>query len=214
MKTETNIFFKENKKTANKTGGFIMKTNFKTNGNRIQRTFLKSFILIAIVVLSATVSGQNFWVSSHTIYSGSFQSVAASESNEEVNLTTAGLKAMLEMEAEETLELEDWMTSEKHFGIFVHLEEEIEKPLELEEWMTNEALFSVKSASETDTPLNLESWMTDEKHFGSVYTFEPDSDKALELEEWMVNAAHFHAGTENDKPLQLEDWMIADSFLK
>ncbi|MFW5830673.1 MAG: hypothetical protein ACOCVA_00390 [Prolixibacteraceae bacterium] len=191
-----------------------MKTSLKTNGNRIQRTILKSFILIAMVTLSAAANGQNFWVSAHDIYSGSVQFITASESNEEVNLTTAGLKAILEAETEEALELENWMTSEKHFEIFVHLEKEIEKPLELEEWMTNEALFSVKSASETDAPLNLESWMTDEKHFSSVYTFEPDSDKALELEEWMVNAAHFHAGTENDKPLQLEDWMVADSFLK
>ena len=190
-----------------------MKTNFKTNGNRIQETILKSFIAIAIFILSVSVSGQNFWASSDGNYFNLVQLVAASDKSETETLRTTVFAASIEKENEELLEVEDWMTSENHFGMFVEIENEMDESLELEEWMINEANFTF-GASETDAPLELESWMINEGHFISDYEPAIIEEEPLKLEGWMTNANNFRTWLETDEPLKLEAWMVAANYFE
>lgn len=161
-----------------------MKTNFKTNENRIQETILKSFIALAIIILSVSVSAQNFWASREGNYYELMQLVTSSETAKAKTLVTVDFAALAEQEEEESLEVEDWMTNKNNFGMFIDIENAFDNPLELEEWMTNDANFE---ASETDAALQLESWMINEGHFTGKYQSAVLEEKPLQLEEWMID---------------------------
>ena len=167
------------------TGGFIMKTNFKTNRKQISETVLKSFIAIITLILSASVNGQDFWTSNNPGY---FE--PATIRFERHNGLTPGSSYLSlyaeSTETEQALELESWMVKNANFGTFINLEKELEKAMELENWMVDARLFKVN--------------------------FESESENELELEGWMTNELHFQPNITEEEPMELEPWMIADNF--
>ena len=144
----------------------VMKTNFKTNGNRKESGTLKSVIIAAtLVITGAAASAQGvsetyFENNMETAYLYAETNVESYKPASSNAATLAAFAAYLVEENEEALEVEDWMTEAEHFGMFIDIEEENESPLKLEEWMLNEKTFEVKI--EKEEPLKLENWMTAE----------------------------------------------------
>jgi len=193
LKTEK----KRKQNTKNEQEDKVMKTK-----NNVQKAIIKSLaIVISLVLISFTVSAQNFWKA--LLENNSLNEIAmfmvdlkpASTANENAAANTMdanALAAYMETETEATLELEDWMTNDNYFApATVSMEAEIESPMELENWMTNGSYFgSFSNMFEVDSeePMDLEGWMTDRKYFASnVITFEDETEKPLQLEKWMVD---------------------------
>lgn len=149
------------------------------NRNNFKATFLRLIaIFISIVLLSFTVSAQEFWNSILT--NNSINEIAAvlversSTSTEKEKakptslLSNSGFTISLplrEVIKEETLTIEEWMLDNTYFQA-VDLEDriEIEQPLDLEPWMQDENHFN--NDLESEEKLQLESWMTDESRWG------------------------------------------------
>lgn len=120
--------------------------------NNVQKAILKSLaVVVSLVLISFTVSAQGFWES--IMENTSFSEIAmAMVENNNTNTAPAdaksstdanALEATLEIEAEETLKLEEWMTNEANFIPFITIEEEVENPMELENWMVNDKLWEI-----------------------------------------------------------------------
>ncbi|NQU51385.1 MAG: hypothetical protein HQ522_02485 [Bacteroidetes bacterium] len=135
--------------------------------NNVQKAILRSVaVVISFVLISFTVSGQDFW--KKLLANSSFNEIALAmvETTDEpktANLAVESFNyAFLEDEYEPALEMENWMSSDHYFGVTsIQITEEHETDLELEDWMINENLFQVEENG--DTPLELEAWMTMEK---------------------------------------------------
>ena len=181
--------------------------------NNVQKAILKSLaVVVSFILISFTVNAQGFWES--LLENSSFNEIALAmaESNTETNQAPAeadmdAFASLLEEEAEESLELEEWMTNETNFTSSFAIEEEIESPLEVEEWMKDESYFSATSMSfevETEESLEIENWMLDSENFyteneetksnsqpkfitGENYYFEHMDDYELKLELWMTD---------------------------
>ena len=156
-----------------------MKTNLtNSNTSKFKATFLRlTAIFVSIVLLSFTVSAQEFWKT--VLTHNSINDIAAvlvekpaaktsaviipanSNSSTEVTITLP----VYEVVEEEVLEIEDWMLDNGFFNRF-GVEEiiETEQPLKLEPWMQNEKHFSTDT--EFEKRLQLQPWMTDENFWG------------------------------------------------
>ena len=195
LKVENRKTRKQN--TKNEQEDKVMKTK-----NNVQKAIIKSLaIVISLVLISFTVSAQNFWKA--LLENNSLNEIAmfmvdlkpASTANENTTATTMDANtfaAYMETETEETLELEDWMINDNYFApAAVSMEVDSESPMELENWMTSDNYFgSFANMFEIDTeePMDLESWMTDRSYFASnVITFEDETEQPLQLEKWMVD---------------------------
>ena len=152
-----------------------MKTRTE-NKNTFKATFLRlTAIFISIVLLSFTVSAQDFW--NTILTNNSINEIAAvlvKGSATEKEATPSSLLSnsevtislpLHEVIEEETLETEDWMFDNSYFQTS-EMEEinEMEQPLELEQWMQDENHFN--NDAELEGKLQLESWMTSESHWG------------------------------------------------
>ncbi|MCK3685951.1 hypothetical protein [Maribellus sp. YY47] len=130
--------------------------------NNVQKAVLRTgAVIVSLVLISYTVSAQEFW--KRLLANSSFGDIAlamadADYSKGEANHENAGF-FQFATELEPELEVESWMTDDSRFST---------------------ATFSIETA--TDTPLELEPWMMDEN------LFEP-AEKALELEDWMTSEA-------------------------
>jgi hypothetical protein len=140
-----------------------MKTNkaMKTNStsrrgrkspreNNVQRAVLRSVaVIISFVLVSYTVSAQEFWKKLLTNSSFNEIAIAMIETNGKITTTKHAPGAKL---------------------TYFYLEEANDPALELEDWMTNKQLFEtfdLPLQSETEVPLALENWMLDETNFQS-----------------------------------------------
>jgi hypothetical protein len=179
--------------------------------NNVQKAILKSLaVVVSFVLISFTVSAQGFWTSILENTSFSEIALAMVETNSETNHSTtadANFADLLETEAEEALELEDWMVNEANFTSVFSIEEETENPLEMEDWMSNENYFTGTTLSleiETEEALELENWMLEDRNFepetlenktigekriivGRDFIFVHIADEELGLESWMTN---------------------------
>lgn len=208
----------KNKKQA---GGKVMKTT-----NNVQKAILKSLgVVFSLVLISFTVSAQDFWKA--LLENSSFNEIAIAmtegthepyqASADASNATEANAFAVyLEEETEETLEMEDWMTNENYFVTNVYLEKETENPLELENWMTNEIFLNANSLleEETEETLELEEWMVDENYFDVKV---PKETKAKKTEAAAINNKRFGPrkfifDQAEDQELQIEKWMVNNKF--
>ncbi len=152
-----------------------MKTKTE-NKNKItfKATFLRlTAIFISIVLLSFTVSAQDFWntvlthnsineIASVLVEAPAVENEAAPTSLLSSTEVTISLPLYESIE-QETLETEDWMFDNSYFNK-VELEEinEMEQPLDLEPWMQDENYFD----NEAEGKLELETWMTNESLWG------------------------------------------------
>ncbi|MFV0592306.1 MAG: hypothetical protein ACK5M7_13040 [Draconibacterium sp.] len=133
--------------------------------NNVQKAVLRSAaVVVSLVLISYTVSAQEFW--KRLLTNSSFGDIALAMSAEN------------ESHADALGEISNYMD----FAV------EVEPELVLEDWMTDGSKFNASTLTiETvvDTELDLEPWMTDEG------TFEP-TEKAPELESWMISEAGWH----------------------
>lgn len=135
--------------------------------NNVQKTILRSVaVVVSFVLISLTVSAQDFW--KKLLANSSFNEIAlamvetpkATETSE--NESETFNFSLLETENDPTLELENWMLDENNFASTVfEFTQESDNELEIEEWMLNGDLFQVNE--EVETSLELEAWMTSEK---------------------------------------------------
>lgn len=162
----------------------------KTKDN-VQQAILKSLaVVFSLVLISITVNAQDFWKS---IYENNgFKEIALAMAEVKPEATTEAndantFSAFLEVESEETLDVEDWMMNENNFSAGNSFEVEIESPLDIETWMTDDNYFNP-----------------------STFQFIEETDNELEIEDWMLNDNLLSATNNIEQPLELEDWMISE----
>jgi hypothetical protein len=132
--------------------------------NNVQKTILRSAaVIVSFVLITFTVSAQDFWKKLLTNSSFNEIALAMAETSKKPNLPAKAESNVSDNfiwnTSEESLELENWMTNNHYFYIPVYyFNEVLENNLSLEDWMLNEALFNVNN--EKEEALKLESWMT------------------------------------------------------
>ena len=143
----------ENKNRKSK----VMKTK-----NNVQKTILRfAAVVISFVLISFTVSAQEFW--KKLIAGSSFNAIALAmvdhtkEVKHSSDLANASYNYNLVQADEKELTLEPWMLNEFYSNANLISNENVtEEQLELEPWMLDEKLFEVKNSEED---LKLEEWM-------------------------------------------------------
>nr|WP_321484936.1 hypothetical protein [uncultured Draconibacterium sp.] len=169
--------------------------------NNVQKAITKSLaVIISLVLISITVNAQDFWRT--VMENNSFSQIAmAMTDNTEASSASADASSTTDMstyakyatvEAEEALDVENWMLTENTFFTTVEVATEAENTLAVENWMTNESYFNGMASyfkAETEETLEVEGWMQNTEYF-SVQTadVEEETDATLELEAWMTNA--------------------------
>jgi hypothetical protein len=140
--------------------------------NNVQKAILRSAaVIISFVLISFTVSAQEFW--KNLIEHSSFNeiAIAMTETSDKTNVPAeakneAHFSLYTEEAEDEALVLENWMFNDSYFGITAfQFEEETENPLEIENWMINDSFY--ETGNSTEEPLKLESWMTSDKFWNS-----------------------------------------------
>jgi hypothetical protein len=142
----------------------IIKANkaMKTKNN-VQKTVTRSAaVIVSFVLISFTVTAQDFWKTILTNSSFNQIALAMVETSKKTNVPekTSGTNAVnyfYESENDAVLVVEDWMTENDYFKPAAFIQAEKENDLRIEEWMLNENLFSAEV--ETDTKLKVENWM-------------------------------------------------------
>ena len=135
--------------------------------NNVQKTILRSIaVVVSFVLISLTVSGQDFWkklLENSSINEIALAMVETPKATENpVNTTDNFFFYFLENDNDPTLNLESWMVDDNLFGGsgFEFIQER-DSDLEVEEWMLDESLFQTDESSESI--LELEDWMTSEE---------------------------------------------------
>lgn len=133
--------------------------------NNVQKTILStSAVIISLVLISLTVTAQDFW--RMVITNSSFNEIALAMTNTH------------EKNEYQPVNSETW--SEK----LMPVEEETELPVEnwMKETPSNDA-FQLSTIQVTEDKLEIEDWMMDEKHFKTTI----ESEMPLIIEPWMYN---------------------------
>jgi hypothetical protein len=131
--------------------------------NNVQKTVTRSAaVIVSFVLISFTVTAQDFWKTILTNSSFNQIALAMVETSKKTNVPekTSGTNAVnyfYESENDAVLVVEDWMTENDYFKPAAFIQAEKENDLRIEEWMLNENLFSAEV--ETDTKLKVENWM-------------------------------------------------------
>ncbi|QIA09346.1 hypothetical protein [Draconibacterium halophilum] len=139
--------------------------------NNVQKTTSKILALsLILVVLGFSVNAQNLGKSLPITVSFKGMALAMVDNTvESRSLTTEAdvHVSNFDVETEEALRLEDWMTDEASFDVYAqYVKTEQEEALEVEDWMIDEATFnhwSFQFAVEAELPLELEDWMTSDE---------------------------------------------------
>lgn len=147
--------------------------NSETKKSKFKNALLRSgAVVISFVLISFTVSAQDFW---------------------KQLLTESGLSqfAMI-MVGETSAEIDYAATPSNSEMDYYNFEVESDQPLEVEEWMGNEnyfgnSLFSI--TEDVDEPLEVEAWMKETKYFDT--NIKVEKDKKLKLEKWMVSGKYW-----------------------
>ena len=184
-----------------------MKTtnNVQKAENNMKQSFLRSAAVVAsIIMLSFTVSAQDFW--KELLTNTPLARVAVLMVQQELDQSMAN-EAMFEALEEELIaEVVSSGMKKQETMVFAEVDEE---PLVIENWMTNESFFRAHNAKyeAKDGVLFIESWMTDNFYFTEEY--HPAADKKLAVEAWMLNNPYFHepVSPAADRVMKLESWM-------
>ena len=130
--------------------------------NNVQKTILRfAAVVISFILISFTVSAQDFW--KRLIAGSSFNEIAlamvdhskkvSNNSNSESTL----FDFIMNQEKDSPMSIESWMVDEDFFGVAnPAITIETEASLKVESWMLNDNLFEEKEAEES---LKLEKWM-------------------------------------------------------
>jgi len=129
--------------------------------NNVQKTLLRwAAVFVSFVLISFTVSAQDFW--KNLIENSSFGNIAmAMVDTKKMPAELPAANFSFETEQEANLELENWMTDKTTFAVsaFNYLKE-TESELLPEHWMFDEEIFSPEASAES--ALQLEDWMVNE----------------------------------------------------
>jgi hypothetical protein len=144
--------------------------------NNVQKTTLRSAAVIAsFILISLTVSAQNFW--RELLINNSFGDIAV---------------AMVNNPAKHSKDVSD-TKSVSTVWFIDYLEDASDKSLNIEDWMLDESNFFGKTLTNevvTEKSLELENWMTNQNYFGKIFpkTFsnEEVKEEQLQLESWMI----------------------------
>lgn len=139
-------------------------------GNNVQKAVLRTIaVIVSFVLISYTVSAQEFW--KKLLTNSSFNEIAIAMTK--TNTETASSSTSNEMNSarfyfedatEPAMELENWMTNENTFNTFsLNLENEVEVPLAVENWMLDDSNFDSDMQEEN---LTLENWMISSEVWG------------------------------------------------
>jgi hypothetical protein len=138
-------------------------------GNNVQKAFLRTIaVIISFVLISYTVSAQEFW--KKLLTNSSFNEIAIAMTKTPAKTAssttiTNSSEFYLEEATEPAMELENWMTNENTFRIFnFNLENEVEIPMAIESWMLDANTFENNNLQEET--LDLENWMTSTEVWG------------------------------------------------
>jgi hypothetical protein len=135
--------------------------------NNVQKTILRSVaVIVSFVLISFTVSAQDFW--KKLLENSSFNEIAlamvetSKETADSKSATSNFNSELLEAEFEPALEMEDWMNNENIFSVSsFEIADEVENNLTLQDWMLDKNLFQVDQNEEM--PLEVDAWMTSDK---------------------------------------------------
>jgi hypothetical protein len=135
--------------------------------NNVQKTVLRSVaVVVSFVLISLTVTAQDFWKT--ILANSSFNEIAlAMSENTKKSIAPApgtedkSANYIYENEYDSKLALEDWMTDNYYFEATSIPLVENESTLQVEDWMLDESLFS--AAQEPEGELKVEDWMTSDK---------------------------------------------------
>lgn len=132
--------------------------------NNVQKAILRTgAVIISFVLISLTVSAQDFW--KKLLVNSSFNEIALAMTERPAR--TAGSAAgfsgtsLVAPEQENNLPLENWMFNEGNFQTNFSGKSAVEEALQVEDWMMNTDLF--ETVRETEPALKVEDWMTSEK---------------------------------------------------
>lgn len=131
--------------------------------NNVQKTVLRSAaVVVSFVLISLTVTAQEFWKTVLTNSSFNQIALAMVETSKKSNVPESTAKFSTETVIHENdydakLNVEDWMTDTNSFRAAEIQQVEKEENLQVEDWMLAEYNFAV--TSETESPLMLENWM-------------------------------------------------------
>lgn len=151
-----------------------MKTKIESQeSKKVQHVTLSmALISVSLIIMSLAANAQesmkSYYASNEADYTAFLMNEARPVSVKEANFNApATFAAYMEVESENSLEVEEWMVNENNFGTFISLEAEADEPLELEEWMTDEARFysSFQIVEEADDELKVENWMLNSSLF-------------------------------------------------
>lgn len=137
--------------------------------NNVQKTVLRSAaVVVSFVLISLTVTAQEFWKTVLTNSSFNQIALAMAETSKKSNAPAPNdgnnTKAMIyENDYDAKLNVEDWMTNNSSFRVDLVQPAAKEENLQVEDWMFNENIFAV--AEETESPLKLESWMINSENW-------------------------------------------------
>lgn len=136
--------------------------------NNVQKTVLStSAVIISLVLISFTVTAQDFW--KMVITNSSFNEIALAMTDtrekpksQPVNHETWIEKLSPVEEQEQELAVEDWMKESSTFDASAPLTHpETESNLKVEDWMIDENHFG--TGNENEMPLITEPWMYNER---------------------------------------------------
>lgn len=132
----------------------------KTRTNFRKAAVRSAAVVVSFILISFTVSAQEFW--KKLLTNSSFNEIAIAmvetsngESTMENTKTFDADWKRFDMAFDPALELEGWMSSEEHFGVNV-LYKEAEPDASLKE---EKALLDLNYIADTSEPLVLEGWM-------------------------------------------------------
>lgn len=143
------------------------KNNVQKTKNNVQKTVSRSLaVVVSFVLISFTVTAQDFWKTVLTNSSFNQIALAMVETSKKSNFPapapeTIPATTIYENEYDARLVVEDWMTDNDYFKPTAIQHVEKEYALQLEEWMFDESLFNV--ADDTDGQLKVEAWMTSDE---------------------------------------------------
>ena len=132
--------------------------------NNVQKTVLRSLaVVVSFVLISFTVTAQDFWKA--VLANSSFNEIAmamaetSKKSKAPAPVTeNNSVNYIFENEYDGKLALEYWMTDNNNFEATPIPKVERDVTIEVEDWMLDENLYS--AAQETDDELKVEDWMT------------------------------------------------------
>lgn len=132
----------------------------KTRTNFRKAAVRSAAVVVSFILISFTVSAQEFW--KKLLTNSSFNEIAIAmvetsdvKSSKETSKTIDADWKRFDMAFDPALELEGWMSSEEHFGVNVlHYESELDVPL----YGLTE-LPDLNYSADASEPLELEAWM-------------------------------------------------------